>query len=80
MKKKKRKKNIFHLHKNEEDIYYSGNINNIRGYKKLFDTGMTLKDLFKLNGIFDIIETEPYYKAEYFFSKIYIYIRSIQSL
>ena len=70
---KSKEKDIFKLHKNEDEEYFSGNIKDIRGYKKLFDTGMTLKDLFNLYGKFDIIQTEPYYKAEYYFSKIYIY-------
>ena len=72
---KSKEKDIFKLHKNEDEEYFSGNIKDIRGYKKLFDTGMTLKDLFNLYGKFDTIQTEPYYKAEYFFSKIYIYIK-----
>ena len=72
---KSKEKDIFKLHKYEDEEYFSGNIKDIRGYKKLFDTGMTLKDLFNLYGKFDTIQTEPYYKAEYYFSKIYIYIK-----
>ena len=73
--REKDKNKIFKLHKLEEASYFSGNIENIRAYKKLADTGITFKGLFKSYGKFDTIQTEPYYRAEYFYSKIYIYIK-----
>ena len=67
------KKNIFKLHELEFDIYYKGNIDKIIVYKKLFDTGITLQQLFIDYGVYKTIIKEPNYKTQYFKSKIFVY-------
>ncbi len=67
------KKNKLKLHELENDTYYEGSIDNYIVYKKLFNTEMTLEELFKLYGILDTIKSEPDYKTEYLKSKIFIY-------
>ncbi len=58
--------NIFKLNEQETDIYYNGNIDNIIAYKNIYNTGITLKELFEYYDIFDTINKEPYYKTEYY--------------
>ena len=65
--------NIFKLNEQETDIYYNGNIDNIIAYKNIYNTGITLKELFEYYDIFDTINKEPYYKTEYYNSSIYIF-------
>ena len=67
------KKNKLKLHELEADTYYKGSIDNYIVYKKLFNTEMTLEELFKLYGKLDTIKSEPDYKTEYLKSKIFIY-------
>ena len=65
--------NIFQLNEEEADIYYNGNIDDIIAYKNIYNTGITLKELFEYYDIFDTINKEPRYKIEYFNSNIYIF-------
>ena len=67
------KKNKLKLHELENDTYYEGDIDKYFVYKKLFNTEMTLEELFKLYDKLDTIKSEPDYKTEYLKSKIFIY-------
>ena len=64
---------IFKLHEAETDIYYNGNIDDINAYNKIYNTGITLKELYKSYNIFDTIQKEPNYKTEYYNSDIFVY-------
>jgi hypothetical protein len=64
---------IFKLHEAETDIYYNGNIDDINAYNKIYNTGITLKELFISYNIFDTIQKEPNYKTEYYNSYIFLY-------
>ena len=66
-------KRIFKLHELERESYFSGNIDDIRVYKKIFDTGITLQELFQSYEVLNIIKKEPNYKTKYLDSKLFIY-------
>ena len=66
-------KKIFKLHELERESYFSGNIDDIRVYKKIYDTGITLQELFQLYEVLNIIKKEANYKTKYLDSKLFIY-------
>ena len=70
---KKLYKKIFKLHELERESYFSGNIDDIRVYKKIFDTGISLQELFQSYEVLNIIKKEPNYKTKYLDSKLFIY-------
>ena len=43
---KKFYKNIFRLHNRENDAYFSGNIDHIKAYKKLFNTEISFREFY----------------------------------
>lgn len=64
---------IFQLHYRENERYYSGNIDNIKGYKLFYNTGVTLKEFLTSIGRFETFNNIPLYKTNYFNSNVFIY-------
>ena len=66
-------KKIFRLHYNEVDSYYNGNIDNIKVYKQIYNTGITLKQFFNSLGRLGDFKNMSNFKTEYLDSNLYIY-------
>jgi len=64
---------IFKLHYSEVDSYYNGNIDNIKVYKQIYNTGITLKQFFNSIGRLGDFENMTSFKTEYLDSNLYIY-------
>lgn len=75
IKKKDKIKTIFKLSSQEEEFYYSGDINEINVYKKIYKTNFTLGELFEKNDVLPYINIQKDYKKEYLNSNIFIYKR-----
>lgn len=64
---------IFKLHEREKESYFSGSIDNIKAYKQLYNTEITLKEFLNLFDKYETFANVPKYKTNYFNSKIFIY-------
>ena len=58
----------------KKNSYYSGNIDNIKAYKQIYNTGFTLEQSLKSLGTFNDLKIKPVFKKEYLDSNLNIYI------
>ena len=54
-------------------MYYNGDINNIKTYKKIYNTGMTYKDFLEINNMYEQLQNEI--SPRFLSSNVFIYKR-----
>ncbi len=64
---------IFKLYDSEEKSYYSGNIDKIKVYKQIYNSGITLKQSLESLGKLEELKKKPGFKMEYLDSNLFLY-------
>ena len=65
--------NGYKLNDKELNMYYNGDINNIKTYKKIYNTGMTYKDFLEVNNMYEKLQNEI--SPRFLSSNVFIYKR-----